>query len=184
MKDEPFPDRSESMWLGSVNGRLHAGNRLHNPLFVGEYQRDCGLNGKACQPRWFVYDVVVAVAKFKDAIPILDVHDVNAALRFYVERLGFEVEFRYAENPDNYAGVRRDDVHLHMQWQHEEHFKNGTARRLRVRLIVNDPDALFEEFRGKGLLDEETHVRDTRWGTREFGFRDPDGSALIFYRDL
>ena len=27
-------------------------------------------------------------------------------------------------------------------------------------------------------------VRDTAWGTREFGFRDPDGNGLTFYRDL
>jgi len=126
----------------------------------------------------------MAGARFKDAIPILDVHDVNTALRFYVERLGFEVDFRHVEDPDNYAGVRRDDVHLHMQWQHEEHFKKGTAGRLRVRLIVDDPDALFEEFRGKGVLDEGTRVGDTPWGTREFGFRDPDGNGLIFCRDL
>jgi catechol 2,3-dioxygenase-like lactoylglutathione lyase family enzyme len=123
------------------------------------------------------------VTQFKDVIPILDVRDVEKALRFYVERLGFQIEFRYEEQPDNYAGVRRDGVCLHMQWQHEEEFEKGTAGRLRVRVAVDDPDVLFEEYRNKGVLDEGIHVRDTVWGTREFGFRDPDGNGLIFYRD-
>jgi hypothetical protein len=61
--------------------------------------------------------------------------------------------------------------------------KKGAAGRLRVRWVVDDPDALFEEFRGKGVSDDGTHVRDTSWGTRAFGFRDPDGN-VAFYRDL
>jgi catechol 2,3-dioxygenase-like lactoylglutathione lyase family enzyme len=126
----------------------------------------------------------MAVAQLKDAIPILDVRDVDRALRYYVERLGFQVEFRYQEDPGNYAGVIRDGVCLHMQWQNEDHFKQGTAGRPRVRIIVDDPDALLEEYRSKGVLDEATQVRDNDWGTREFGFRDLDGNGLTFYRDL
>ncbi len=60
---------------------------------------------------------------------------MDTALRFYVERLGFDIDFRDEEHPDHYAGVRRDDVRLHMQWQHEEEFKNGTAGTLRVLLM-------------------------------------------------
>ena len=124
------------------------------------------------------------ISQFKDVIPILDVRDVDKALRYYVERLGFQIEFRYEKDPSNYAGVCRDAVSLHMQWQHEAHFKAGTAGRLRIRIIVDDPDALFEEYRRKGVLAEGVQVRDTDWATREFGFRDLDGNGLIFYRDL
>jgi uncharacterized glyoxalase superfamily protein PhnB len=122
--------------------------------------------------------------ELKDVIPILDVRDVEAALRFYVDRLGFQVDFRYEDDPSNYAGVRRGAVYLHMQWQHEDEFRKGTAGRLRVRILVDDPDALFEEYRAKGVFDERTQVRETAWRTREFGFRDPDGNGLTFYRDL
>ena len=124
------------------------------------------------------------ISQFKDVIPILDVRDVEKALCYYVEVLGFEIEFRYGKDPNNYAGVCRDGVSLHMQWQHEDHFKAGTAGRLRIRIVVDDPDALFEEYRRKGVLSEEVQVRDTDWTTREFGFRDLDGNGLIFYRDL
>jgi uncharacterized glyoxalase superfamily protein PhnB len=123
-------------------------------------------------------------ANLRDVIPILDVRDIETALRFYVERLGFRVEFRYAEDPNNYAGVCRDSVSLHMQWQHGDEFRKGTAGRLRVRIAVDDPDALFEEFLAAGALPEATQIRVTPWGTREFGIRDPDGNGLTFYRDV
>jgi len=124
------------------------------------------------------------ITRLKEVIPILDVRDLEEALRYYVERLGFRIEFRYQKDPNNYAGVCRDGVSLHMQWQHEDSFKAGTAGRLRVRIVVDDPDALFEEYRRTGVLGEGVQVRDTEWGTREFGFRDLDGNGLIFYRDL
>jgi uncharacterized glyoxalase superfamily protein PhnB len=122
--------------------------------------------------------------ELKDVIPILDVRNVEAALRFYVDRLGFQVDFRYEDDPNNYAGVRRGGVCLHMQWQHEEEFRKGKAGALRIRIDVDDPDALFEEYRAKGVLGEGAGVRETSWGTREFGLRDPDGNGLIFYHDL
>lgn len=117
-------------------------------------------------------------------VPILDVRDVEAALRFYVERLGFEVAFRYEHDPGNYAGVRRGEVELHMQWQEQSHFDDGTAGRGRIRILTPDPDALHAEFRASGATREDVRIHDTEWGTREFGFRDPDGNGLIFFRDL
>lgn len=68
---------------------------------------------------------------FKDVIPILDVKDISRALDYYAEKLGFQVEFRYSEDPANYAGVYRDSVYLHMQWQHEDEFVKGTAGRFK-----------------------------------------------------
>jgi hypothetical protein len=71
---------------------------------------------------------------------------VRQTTRFSIDRLGFEVDFRYEKDPENYAGVRRDDVRLHMHRQPSEHFENGGAGRLKFRIPVDDPDALFAEF--------------------------------------
>ena len=60
---------------------------------------------------------IKSFAKLKDVIPNLDVHDVDRALAFYVEQLGYEIDFRYERDPKNYAGARRNDVCLRMQWQ-------------------------------------------------------------------
>jgi hypothetical protein len=65
--------------------------------------------------------LLVPLTSFREAIPILDVRDIDRAIAYYVERLGFEVAFRCEDNPKNYAGVSRGCVHLDMQWQHEDH---------------------------------------------------------------
>ena len=121
-------------------------------------------------------------ARLGPAIPILDVRHIEEAISFYVDRLGFDVDFRYEKDPENYAGVRRDDVRLHMHRQEQDHFENGTAGRLRFRIPVDDPDALHTEFKAMGVFDGEVDVHDTEWGTREFEFRDPDGNGLVFFK--
>ena len=40
------------------------------------------------------------------------------------------------------------------------------------------------DFKAMGVLDEDVEVHETQWGTREFGFRDPDGNGLVFFRIL
>jgi catechol 2,3-dioxygenase-like lactoylglutathione lyase family enzyme len=123
-------------------------------------------------------------AKLGPAIPVLDVHHVEEALRYYVDRLGFQVDFRYEKDPGSYAGVKRDDVHLHMHYQSPEQFEHGTAGHHRCRIPVDNPDELLAEYRARGVLDKEVSVHETEWGTREFGFRDPDGNALVFFKIL
>jgi uncharacterized glyoxalase superfamily protein PhnB len=53
-----------------------------------------------------------------------------------------------------------------------------------LRFLIDDVDALFEEYADKGVFHERTALRDTPWGTREFAFYDCDGNGLTFYRDL
>lgn len=122
-------------------------------------------------------------ATFRDAIMILDVRDLELALRYYCEQLGFALDFRNEQAPHNYAGIRRGDVLLHMQWQSAEAFRDGTAGRLRLRIDVDDPDALYAEYRARGVLGLGPEPADTSWGTREFAFRDPDGNHLAFFVD-
>ena len=122
-------------------------------------------------------------ANFRDAIMILDVRDVETSLRYYCNELGFELDFRNAKAPHNYAGIRRGNVLLHMQWQSEDAFRTGTAGHLRVRIEVDDPDALYAEYARRNVIGLGPAPEDTNWGTREFGFRDPDGNHLAFFID-
>lgn len=123
-------------------------------------------------------------ADFKAVWPVLPARNVGEAVRFYVERLGFELVFQDSDNAPRYAGVRRGGVMLHLQFQHETDFQAGTAGQAMLRLFVDDPDALFEEYKDKGVFHERTRLRDTPWGTREFAFWDPDRNGLTFLRDL
>ena len=123
------------------------------------------------------------VTSFQAVQPVLPVRDVDKSLRYYVERLGFQLAFRDRPGPEaRYAAVRRDGVELHLQWHEEADFKGVEAGTLMLRFVVEDPDALFEEYKDQGVFHERTRLADTPWGTREFAFFDLDGNGLTFYR--
>lgn len=115
----------------------------------------------------------------KETHPILGSRDIRRAIDFYTQQLGFQLAFRDKADPPNYVGFRRDAVELHMQFQFE--YEMGT---IRLRFLVEDPDALFNEYRSRGVECTSNGVHDTPWGTREFALYDLDGNALTFYRDL
>jgi len=62
-------------------------------------------------------------AELSDVIPVLPARDVREAIRFYVDRLGFELSFQDAHDRPQYAGVRRGSVELHLQFQFERDLK-------------------------------------------------------------
>lgn len=123
-------------------------------------------------------------ATFREVNPVLAVRDVDAAIRYYTEKLGFRVSFQDSPTDPKYAGVRRDTVELHLQWHDEKDFRSEGSDPPILRFIVDDPDTLFEEYKGRNALGPESQVKDTPWGTREFGLFEPDGTGLVFYRDL
>lgn len=116
---------------------------------------------------------------FRMTYPILGTRDIKRAIDFYTQQLGFQLAFRDQADPPNYVGFRRDAVELHMQFQFEHEM--GT---IRLRFLVEDPDALFSEYGRRGVEFSATGIRDTPWGTREFALYDVDRNALTFYRDL
>ena len=116
---------------------------------------------------------------FKQTHPILGTRDIQRAIEFYTRQLGFKLAFSDNADPPNYVGFRRDAVELHMQFQFK--YEMGT---IRLRFLVEDPDALFDEYRQRGIECSPNSVRDTPWMTREFALYDLDHNALTFYREL
>lgn len=121
-------------------------------------------------------------ANFVVVHPVLGAHDVPATVAWYVDKLGFSRLFDDGGTPVRYAGVQRDGVEIHIQWHGVESFAGPDGDCPAYRFVVDDPDALFAEYSAKGVAGAP--VRDTPWGTREFGVYDPNGMALSFYRSL
>jgi catechol 2,3-dioxygenase-like lactoylglutathione lyase family enzyme len=119
------------------------------------------------------------LSMFKKTHPILGTRDIMRAIEFYTQRLGFQLAFADKNDPPNYIGFRRDAVELHMQFQFEHEM--GT---IRLRFLVDDPDALFTEYGQRGVECTANGIRNTPWGTREFALYDVDRNALTFYRHL
>jgi catechol 2,3-dioxygenase-like lactoylglutathione lyase family enzyme len=115
---------------------------------------------------------------FKAIHPIIGTRDMKRAIEFYTRQLGFELAFRDQSDPPNYVGFRRDEVEVHMQFQFEYEMAA-----IRLRFLVDDPDALYKDYRQRGVECTSEGVHDTPWGTREFALYDADRNALSFYRD-
>jgi len=113
---------------------------------------------------------------FRKTHPIIGTRDIKRAIDFYTQRLGFELAFQDNRDVPNYVGFRRDEVELHMQFQYEHEMSP-----IRLRLLVDDPDALFTEYQQRGVECSANGIRDTSWATREFSLYDGDRNSLTFY---
>jgi catechol 2,3-dioxygenase-like lactoylglutathione lyase family enzyme len=128
-------------------------------------------------------------ARLESVHPVLMSRDLAASVSFY-ERLGFFLTFQDDPIKTRYAGIKRDDVELHLQWHDRAQWAHPVDRPT-YRFVVRDVDALHLEFRENGALARDLTndspwqmPGDTTWGTREFHLRDPDGNGLQFYRLL
>jgi catechol 2,3-dioxygenase-like lactoylglutathione lyase family enzyme len=135
-----------------------------------------------------VYKVVFVV--FKDGLPMTDwfarpvfhVADVEASLRFYVDRLGFTIPWRFDQ--DGQAHVAQVDrqgcaIILAKTWP-EKIGKGLIFISLNVEPETRENaiaalDELRAELEGRGAP-----VKDGSWGYRLVVVDDPDGNQLFF----
>lgn len=122
-------------------------------------------------------------AYLKQIHPVLPVKNVTEAIKYYVEKLGFKLAFKDAGDHSGYAGVRRDGIEIHLQWHDGKDWENGMDSTL-LRIYVDEVDVLFEAYKTQSVFHNNTSLKDTPWGTREFGFYDMDNNGLVFYKDL
>lgn len=116
------------------------------------------------------------------ARPVLHVTDVEASLRFYVNRLGFTSPWRYEEGGRVYvAQVERQGCALILSDQWPEKIGKGLIFiSLNVEQETRDAhvaalDALRAELEAKCAP-----VKDGSWGYRLMVVDDPDGNQLFF----
>ena len=107
-------------------------------------------------------------------VPTLRIHDTAAAKKFYVEGLGFRVDFEWRHEPGFpvFMQVSRDGMRLYLS----EHALDCDGHGL-VYLYVPNVDAWQAELIGRGVL-ADAPPRDQPWGTRELQIEDPDGNRL------
>ncbi|BAO74551.1 glyoxalase superfamily protein [Winogradskyella sp. PG-2] len=118
----------------------------------------------------------------KQIHPVLPVKDVSKAVDYYVSKLGFQLAFRDATSVQGYAGVRRDSIEIHLQWHDSSELDNGLNTQM-LRIYVDNIEALHEEFKTQDVFHDNTSLKETPWGTKEFAFYDLYKNGLTFYRD-
>jgi uncharacterized glyoxalase superfamily protein PhnB len=118
--------------------------------------------------------------KLRAVTPILRIFDIAKAREFYLDFLGFKVEFehRFDDNAPFYMGVIRDGCVLHLS----EHHGDG-APGVAMRIQVEDISALHRELIGKKYRFARPGLETTPWQSREVSVTDPFGNRLHFYED-
>ena len=113
------------------------------------------------------------------ARPVLHVTDVEASLRFYVDRLGFTSPWRYEESGRAYvAQVDRQGCALILADTWPEKIGKGLmfiSLNAEPETQVAALDALRAELEAKGAP-----VKGGSWGYRLLVVDDPDGNQLFF----
>ena len=115
--------------------------------------------------------------------PILPVQNVLAALFFYVNKLGFEIAFADDPKKPTYAGIKRDHIEIHLQWHDAKDWELSINTPM-LRIVTQNVDALYDEYKTKDVFHESTVVSDTDWKTREFAFYDLYKNGLTFYQNI
>ena len=116
------------------------------------------------------------------ARPVLHVSNVEASLRFYVERLGFTIAWRFEEDGRvRVAEVDRGKCELILSDQWPAKVGKGLMFiSLNVEPFSRDAEiAALDELRIE-LEDRGAHVKDGHWGYKLLVVDDPDGNQLFF----
>jgi len=113
------------------------------------------------------------------ARPVLHVADVEASLRFFVNRLGFTSPWHYDEDGRvRVAQAERQGCALIFSDQWPEKIGKGLifiSLNAEPQTQVAALDTLRAEFEAKGVP-----VKDGSWGYRLLVVDDPDGNQLFF----
>ncbi|HVS91632.1 MAG TPA: VOC family protein [Mucilaginibacter sp.] len=119
-----------------------------------------------------------ATPQIKGMSPLLIVSDLECAVAYYQQNLGFNLDFRYA---DFYAGINRDGYSIHLKQGEPssgERKNKADNRDPEIIFSVDCIGELYEEFLGRsaGIVQS---LRDMPYG-KEFYAADPDGNVVAF----
>ncbi|HLZ89642.1 MAG TPA: VOC family protein [Puia sp.] len=120
--------------------------------------------------------------------PCFIVSSLKDSVSFYVDKLGFEI--RYIGPPDDpfFAIVGRETISIMLKAIAPDihpvpnHTRHEWAR-LDAFIYAADPDAIFEEYRSRGLAFHQS-IKDDGDGLRGFEIADADGYILFFGRPI
>ena len=113
--------------------------------------------------------------KFIGIIPVVRSTDIDRDLKWYEAKTGFTRTFV----ADGYAGMSRENIHIHLQW-HADTAEDPLLGGALIKIFVEGIDFLLEELVERGTVSAENLKRSTAWGTSEFGFYDLNNNAVFF----
>jgi catechol 2,3-dioxygenase-like lactoylglutathione lyase family enzyme len=114
--------------------------------------------------------------ELKAPIPILRIFDEAKAREFYLDFLGFRIDWEHRFEPDLplYLQVSRGGCRLHLS-EHHGDASPGAA----LRIPMQGLDELHAELSAKRYKHARPGIEQAPWG-RDLTVRDPFGNRLVF----
>ena len=143
---------------------------------------------------------------FGRLVPMLTTDDLSGTIAFYRDTLGFEVIGTFPQDDPNWCYLKRGDSYLmftsldeldhdhdehdHDEHDHdehghdegEEHHHQGPTGVWTLYVYPDDVESLWEKLKEQAPV--AYPLRETPYGMREFGIRDPNGFALSFGKEV
>jgi uncharacterized glyoxalase superfamily protein PhnB len=118
---------------------------------------------------------------FHAPVPIFRIFDEAKAREFYVDYLGFTVDWqhRFEAGTPLYQQVSLGGCVLHLSEHHGDACPGGS-----IRIRVDDLEAYHQALTAKQYKYYRPGLQDQEWGAREMTVQDGFGNKLIFFRDL
>jgi uncharacterized glyoxalase superfamily protein PhnB len=110
--------------------------------------------------------------------PILRIFDEAKAREFYIDFLGFKVDWEHRFEPGTpiYMQVSRDECVLQLS-EHHGDATPGSG----LRIEAPELDALHQELTAKRYKYARPGIEKMPWGTRDMSIKDPFGNRLTFW---
>lgn len=133
--------------------------------------------------------------KWNQMIPEFDVFSLKDTLHFYVDLIGFHIEYDRPE--DKFAFIQLDDVQImiqeidttNMKWSTGE-LKYPLGIGINFQIDINNIDEIYDRLKNENYrifvdIEENWYRKDNvLMGCKEFLVQDPNGFVLRFSQDL
>jgi len=124
---------------------------------------------------------VVTSSRIKKMSPQFLVADLERSIEFYMQKLGFSMEFRYE---DFYAGIMKDGNSIHLKSGNPSAGERKNKREnddLDLVFSVENVDGLYNDLVNRSV--EITQPLCERPYGKEFYVADPDGYIIAFLEE-
>lgn len=110
--------------------------------------------------------------------PIFRIFDEAKAREFYLDFLGFVVDWEHRFEPGMplYMQIRRDDMLIHLTEHHGDATPGSS-----LRVDVGDVDTYHKEISAKEYGYARPGVKEQPWKSRDMTVKDPFGNTLTFF---
>ena len=115
--------------------------------------------------------------QFQRVVPIFRIFSVEKAREFYIDYLGFKVDWEHRFDPDApvYMQISRDGLVIHLS----EHHGDGTPGSI-AYVYMNGVRELHRQLTDKTYRYLRPGLQEQDWGMTELGVIDPFNNRITF----